>query len=226
LTAVASLTLLLVALGIVGAFVARSTTLARIFYWWLGPMVIFMIVVGYGNRHPWYQLPFVPIAAAFAGAACVYIAGKIRARQMRIILSILLVAGFAALAFHYTLSFYRSSGGALRTAGLFLKQTTPPGSLIVAADIGDPTIFYYAERKGWHFPEKDGIYDGEPNDAEQAITDLEALRKTGARYLVLTSNTTWWLEWYPVFRQHLDGIATLMESTPEFRIYNLNEEKE
>ena len=225
LTAVASLTLLLVALGILGAIVARSTTSARIFYWWLGPMVIFMIAVGYGNRHPWYQLPFVPIAAAFAGAACVHFAEKIRERWKRLALSILVIGAFGALAFRYTLSFYRSSGAIMRDAGLFLKRTTPPGSLIAAADTGDPTIFYYAERKGWHFPEKDGIYNGDPDDAEQAVTDLETLHKNGARYLVLTSNTIWWLELYPMFRQHLDGIATLMEATPEFKIYNLNEEK-
>src|SRR5438046_9033620 len=31
-------------------------------------MVLFVVAVGYGNRHPWYQLPFVPITAAFTGA--------------------------------------------------------------------------------------------------------------------------------------------------------------
>ena len=39
-------------------------------------MVLFVIVVGYGNRHRWYQLPLVPIAATFAGAACAFIGSK------------------------------------------------------------------------------------------------------------------------------------------------------
>ena len=36
-------------------------------------MIVFVIVVGYGNRHLWYQLPLVPIAAAFAGAGCAFV---------------------------------------------------------------------------------------------------------------------------------------------------------
>jgi len=49
---------------------------------------------------------------------------------------------------------------------LELKKVTPPDALIVSADMGDPTIFYYAERKGWPFPENDGIYNGTPDDSE------------------------------------------------------------
>jgi len=58
-----------------------------------------------------------------------------------------------------------------------LKKVTPPGALIVAADMGDPTIFYYAERKGWHFLENDAVYNGNPDDSEQAIENLEQLRR-------------------------------------------------
>ena len=65
----------------------------------------------------------------------------------------------------------------LRDAGLELKKVTPPDALIVAADMGDPTIFYYAERKGWHFLENDAIYNGNPDDSEQAIENLERLRR-------------------------------------------------
>jgi len=81
---------------------------------------------------------------------------------------------------------------------------------------------YYAERKGWHFLEKDGIYDGEPRDSAQAIVDLEELRKRGASYLVFTSNTAWWLDYYEIFGQYVEGTSTLVEATSEFKIYKLN----
>ena len=71
--------------------------------------------------------------------------------------------------------------------------------MIVAADMGDPTIFYYAERKGWHFPENDAIYNGTPDDSEQAIENLERLRRGGATHFVFTKNTFWWLQSYPEF---------------------------
>lgn len=79
-----------------------------------------------------------------------------------------------------------------------------------------------AECKGWHFLEKDGIYAGEPKDGAQAIVDLEGLRRQGASYLMFTSNTSWWLDYYEEFRHHVDATSTLIEVTSEFKIYKLN----
>jgi len=105
---------------------------------------------------------------------------------------------------------------------LELRKVTPPDALIIAADNGDPTIFYYAERRGWHFLEKDGIYQGDPIDNQQLIVDLAELRSRGATHLVFTTNTFWWLEYYPDFARHLGETATLIQATPEFGIYRLN----
>jgi hypothetical protein len=95
-------------------------------------------------------------------------------------------------------------------------------ALIVAADMGDPTIFYYGQRKGWHFLEKDGIYAGTPSDSHEVILELEQLRRRGGTHFVFTTNTLWWLAYYPEFAQHLAQTATLIEATPEFRIYKLS----
>ena len=138
-----------------------------------------------------------------------------------ITLAILLASSFASLAYFYVRPLYGSSAAELRDAGLELKKTTAADALIIAADTGDPTIFYYAERKGWHFLEQDGIYDGNPIDSEQAIADLEQLRGRGATYIVFTVNTFWWLNSYPEFTQHFAESATLMETASEFRIYKL-----
>jgi hypothetical protein len=48
------------------------------------------------------------------------------------------------------------------------------------------------------------------------------LRRRGATHLVFTTNTFWWLDYYPEFAQHLAENAKLMEATPEFRIYKLD----
>src|SRR5439155_5383511 len=69
LTGISSLTPVLSILGILGLSVAPRGKYTRVFHWWLAATILFIIVVGYGNRHQWYQLPLVPIAAAFAGAA-------------------------------------------------------------------------------------------------------------------------------------------------------------
>ncbi|PYL83965.1 MAG: hypothetical protein DMF17_12115, partial [Verrucomicrobia bacterium] len=141
-------------------------------------------------------MPLVPIAAAYAGAGCAFAGSKISATKIKVALSILLAGSFGWLAYNYATSFYRPVAAELRDAGLELKRTTPENSLIIAADDGDPTIFYYAQRKGWHFLEKEGIYDGNPSNSEQVITDIEILRKRGASYLVFTKTTFWWLDYY------------------------------
>jgi hypothetical protein len=232
-TATSSLTPILSMMALIGLFVAwrskpaRSATALQagrpgLFYWWLAGMILFIVVTGYGNRHRWYQLPFVPIAAGFAGAACAFIGSKIASSRIAVVtLSILLATSFAVFAYLNVRPFYKSSAAQLRDAGLELQKITARDALIVAADTGDPTIFYYAERKGWHFLEEDGIYDGNPSDSQQAIVDLERLRRDGATHLVFTTNTFWWLEYYPEFARHLDESAVLMEATPRFIIYKL-----
>jgi uncharacterized membrane protein (GlpM family) len=229
--ATSTLTPFLLVLGGAGVLLTRtcperqsngSTSSARPFRWWLVAMILFIVIVGYGNRHQWYQLPLIPIAAAFAGPACVFVGSKISSRAVKITFSILLAASFSFSAFLYARCFYQPSAAPLRNAGLKLKNLTSAGALVVAADNGDPTVLYYAERKGWHFLEKDGIYNGEPKDSAQAIVDLEELRKRGASYLVFTSNTSWWLDYCEQLGQHVQRTATLMDETSEFKIYKLN----
>ena len=230
-TMISSLTPVLAIIALVGLFVAprlRCTAgrlrskYSALFHWWLVAMVLFVIIAGYGNRHRWYQLPFVPITAALAGAACAFLGSKISSRVVAITLSILVASSFGILSFLCVRPLYESSAAQLRDAGLELDKITAPDALIVAADTGDPTIFYYARRKGWHFLEKDGIYAGNPSDNQEAITNLEELRRRGATHVALTTNTFWWLDYYPEFAQHLSDSAVLIEMTPEFKIYKLS----
>ena len=111
-TLVSSLTPVLSVMALVGLFVpqSRDRRYSRLFHWWLAAMIVFIIVVGYGNRHRWYQLPLVPIAAAFAGAACAFVGSKISSRFIAVTLSVLLVSAFLVLAFYYVQPFYQSSG--------------------------------------------------------------------------------------------------------------------
>lgn len=235
-TVTSGLTPVLVIMAIIGLFIPPRSKPARsasdaggalqaeyslLFHWWLAGMILFIIVVGYGNRHPWYQLPLVPIAAALAGVGCTFFGSKISGRSAAIPLSILLASSFAILSYLYVRPLYESSAGQLRDAGLELNGVTAPGALIVAVDTGDPTIFYYAQHKGWHFLEKDGIYAGVPSDSQEATANLEELHRRGATHVVFTANTFWWLDYYPEFAQHLAANAALMDATPEFKIYRL-----
>ena len=218
--ALSSLTPVLTVLALFGAFVTPRGKHSWVFHWWLGAMVLFIFFAGWGNRHQWYQLPLVPIAAVFAGCACQWFAHGLPARRTLLAPASVLVALFGVYSYAAARPFYRSSAAGLRNLGIELKAATTPNALVVAATDGDPTVFYYAHRKGWHFLE-DGIYQGNPRDSAQIIENLEKLRSRGATHLVFYAGTRWWLDYYREFAERVAASATLVEETPEFTIYKL-----
>lgn len=210
------------ALAVIGAFVAPRGKFTRLFHWWLAAMVVFVFFVGWGNRHQWYQLPFVPIAAVFAGCACQWLVSFLSSRRsIAAMISVLVAAVFAISSYRAVLPLYRPAAASLRNLGHELNEATTESALIIAATDGDPTVFYYAHRKGWHFL-GDGIYQGNPLDSAQIIRNLETLRSRGATHLVFYAGTQWWLDYYKEFADHLANTATLVEQTPQFTIYRLN----
>jgi 4-amino-4-deoxy-L-arabinose transferase-like glycosyltransferase len=221
-TVFSSLTLALFALALLGALVVPRGKYTRVFHWWLAAMLLFIFVAGYGNRHQWYQLPLVPIAAVFAGCACAWIAALVLIPRVLLALgAVLLVLSFGISSYFCVQPLYRPAAAALRNLGLELNEATTANALIIAATDGDPTVFYYAHRRGWHFL-GDGVYDGNPRDSAQIIANLEKLRSRGATHLVFYEGTQWWLDYYKEFADHLANTATLVEQTRDFTIYRLN----
>jgi hypothetical protein len=55
------------------------------------------------------------------------------------------------------------------------------------------------------FLEREGIYWGRPADDEEAIRELERLRRCGAKRIVFIQSTFWWLDHYRTFAEHLRG---------------------
>jgi len=215
-TCTSTLTPILLAIALLGIFVSRNNPSAAPFRWWLAAMIIFIIVVGYGNRHQWYQLPLVPIAATFGGVALRFTEKK---WNQGVVITLLIL--FLAFSFFYSRQFFTPAAQSLWQLGRELHARTPVNALVIAADDGDPTAFYYAHRKGWHFLERDGIYDGNPRDSAQIISDLEELRSRGATHLVFCSGTTWWLDYYEEFADYLARNSTLESATADYRIYKL-----
>lgn len=216
-----SLTPLLSLLALGGVFILPRDKFGRVFHCWFGAMLAFVFFLGYGNRHPWYQLPLVPIVAVFAAVLCCEIAKRIEPRLVKGVFIAAVVILFADLAFVYARTSYRPASSDLYDVALRLREITPADSRIVAADGGDPTLFYYAHRKGWHFLEKNGIWQGPPLDSAVAIADLEKLRDRGATHLALPFRTRWWLDYYSEFAAYLKQNAEPMEVTSRFAIYRL-----
>jgi hypothetical protein len=53
------------------------------------------------------------------------------------------------------------------------------------------------------FPERNGVYWGEPPDDDTAIREFERLHQAGARFMVFAWPAFWWLDFYTGLHQHL-----------------------
>jgi hypothetical protein len=88
-----------------------------------------------------------------------------------------------------------------------VNRDVPTGATVLVISRGDAELLQFDNRRGWHFPQADtGVYAGHhPADSRAAIAHLEALRRRGARYLVLPRTAFWWLEHYTDFAKHLNS---------------------
>jgi GT2 family glycosyltransferase len=93
-----------------------------------------------------------------------------------------------------------------------VERVTPAGSTILIVSRGDEELVELAGRRGRHFPQDDrGLYAGHyPASDEEAISHLEALRDSGAQYLVFPPTALWWLKHYGGFARHLADRYTLL----------------
>jgi Dolichyl-phosphate-mannose-protein mannosyltransferase len=218
-TATSSLTPIVFAAMLVGVVLPPRIKFDRVFHWWLVAIVFFIFIAGRGNsEHPWYQLPIVPVAAAFAGLACDFVLLRlIQPHGSKLVLASACLSFFLALgvlSYVYIRPLYKPWGIPSLNAGIELDRIAPPDALVISADDGNPTTIYYSRRKGWHFPQGSNFSLPWPADGEQAITELEKLRAQGGSYLVFTKSTFYLLSGqYRDFQKHLDASGILMSTS-------------
>jgi 4-amino-4-deoxy-L-arabinose transferase-like glycosyltransferase len=206
---------------LIGICLPPQAKFCRVFHWWLVAILLFMIVAGQGHRHPWYLLPVVPVAAAFAGRACDFALARIArgALWKTVVLGLIFFSSLSSFSFVYLKPLYEPVALAPWRAGNELNRLAPLDTLIAAGDGGDPTCIYYSKRKGWHFLENFGAA---PIDSKQAIAELERLKERGAVYLVLTRHQPWWWsERYDNFWSYLDSRYPRARDTEDYVIFDL-----
>jgi glycosyltransferase involved in cell wall biosynthesis len=74
------------------------------------------------------------------------------------------------------------------------------------------------------FLEHDGEYWGQPEDDAEAISELERLRREGARFLVLAWPAFWWADAYPRFIEHVRGSYARALVNERLQIFDLSED--
>ena len=208
---------------LVGLFLPSPAKHGRVFHWWLIAICLFVVMAGHGNRHPWYQLPVVPVAAAFGGRALDFALRRLGAltgsKITESFVGMILLAALTLVSYTHVRPLYDPWAKSLWKAGHAIDRLAPPDALAVYVVGGDSSGIYYGRRNGWHaFDDSDW---GEPLDSEQAIMELERLRERGARYLVFTEYTVWWLDYYKDFQEYLDSWYRRVSDTPHYVIFAL-----
>jgi LmbE family N-acetylglucosaminyl deacetylase len=84
-----------------------------------------------------------------------------------------------------------------------IKVVPAESSFILVGDVCPEAPALFAPRRCLPFLEKDGRYWGKPPDDATAIRELERLRKAGASFIIFTSSTFWWLEYYGGLHRYL-----------------------
>jgi hypothetical protein len=132
---------------------------------------------------------------------------------------VILLVALALVSYTYVRPLYDPWAKSFQRAGRVIDRLAPPDALAVYAVSGDSSGIYYGRRKGWHaFDDSDW---GEPLDSEQAIIQLERLKELGARFLVFTRYTVWWLEYYTDFQEYLDSRHRRVSDTRNYVIFDL-----
>jgi 4-amino-4-deoxy-L-arabinose transferase-like glycosyltransferase len=202
---------------------------SRVFHWWLLAIVLFIFGAGNGNaRHPWYQLPILPVAAALSGMACDLLLSRFIKRDSKLVLAsayLMFFATLAYLSYIYLQPLYRSWGSPSLNAGIELDRIAPLDALVIAANNGDPTALYYSRRKGWHFPQASILSLPWPNNGPELVSELEQLKDHGGNYLLLTKYTFYLLTGkFSEFGRYLDSRYPRVKDTAEYIIFDLGGE--
>ncbi len=224
-TLTSNLTPVTAVLMAIGMILPTDNQFGRLFHWWLLGIIVFVVFVGEGNfRHAWYQLPLVPVAAAFAGAALDFSLAKLgQAYRSRLVPFVTVISFFSLLSYlsyFHVKPLYAAWALPSWKAGNEINRIAPPGALIIVPGSGDPTTIYYSKRRGWHYL-GDGRIGSFPANSELAINDVENLRRKGAAYFVLTKDTLWYLDWYKGLERHLNSHYRQISDGHDYLIFDL-----
>jgi FkbM family methyltransferase len=108
--------------------------------------------------------------------------------------------------------------GALRT---LLGAVQPGGAFVLL----DQSLWWrgdeFGDRRRRFLVERDGEEYGLPEDGAAAITELNARRAEGARWLAVAWPAFWWLDAFPELFRHLERFQEIV-STRDIRIWELS----
>lgn len=84
-----------------------------------------------------------------------------------------------------------------------MQLSIPTDDMLIMVDEATFESHLFSQWEVVPFIEKDGLYWGVPTDDEVAISELNRLCSWGAKYIIFTWPTFWWLEHFKKFTEYL-----------------------
>ncbi len=105
-----------------------------------------------------------------------------------------------------------------------MNRLVPAGATLLVFTEGEDSLLQMNGRVARPFPqETDGTYAASrPENDADAIAQFEALRKSGARYVLIPAIAFWWLDSYPEFYRHLKETSRRVARDPDYLLLELS----
>lgn len=227
---VSSVGVLLIALGLM-IVLWRKYRRGFILSWLFGCLVVVILFQKHFMTHPYYHLIFVPSASLLMAIAYDEILRRcIPAKHKMIqgILLFLILFFFAPTISSFVFQVPEKYAHVLEEATA-IQRLTSKETVIIGASGSNPTLVYYADRRGWSFLidrttlEKGSAFWGITNIELDPVKELETLRIRGAEYFVSGRGE---LESNQHLYQYLDQYYPVRHETSSFIIFSLKEKRE
>jgi 4-amino-4-deoxy-L-arabinose transferase-like glycosyltransferase len=215
------------AVALLGVFVKPRNKFGYVFHaWLLAVIAYFVILAGANMYHNYYQLPLLPVAAVFVGAAAAHLLRKecvkgtfLNEKWAKIIL----VMVFLALsAFYVAQNIYiPASVREIPAIGREVQEIAGEKDSVIASYSSGLAMLYYTDRMGWP------LWINDPD--HPAVQALERLRAKGAKYFVaaLTQGKLGGIDVNDVrtnqqFYDYLKTNYQLVRETPNYLAFGLD----
>jgi hypothetical protein len=167
--------------------------------------LLYLIIIARGNvQHDYYQILIIPTICIFLGLGGEFLLNNTKnlsGKYMGYLIFIVVSAFTIIFSWYYIRDYFNINNNSIVVAGAAVDRLTPKDALIIANYNGDTSFLYQTKRKGW------ASYQ----------YDLPEMVKLGANYLVIANPVPSDFDFAKKYE--------IVESTPQYIIFNLNKQK-
>jgi SAM-dependent methyltransferase len=104
-----------------------------------------------------------------------------------------------------------------------IRTVIPSGATYILVDELQTGLAADVEHRALPFLEKNGEYWGLPADSQEAIREIERMRRSGCTHIVFAWPALWWLDYYREMAEYLRTRSRCVLESARLRIFDLRE---